>query len=132
MKRLLLGLASLVFVAAGAGAQAPAPCDSAAASVDSAASREPRAWNSRQARMLVARATCRRQTQLADTSLHDYQAVARGYLTFLGQLGDIELPRVVQATQVATEVYWKAPNISKQIVVGERDTTVLPTDNQFY
>ncbi|HEY0780728.1 MAG TPA: hypothetical protein VGD56_22415, partial [Gemmatirosa sp.] len=34
--------------------------------------------------------------------------------------------------QIATQVYWHAPNVSKQIVVGERDTTVLPTDNQFY
>jgi hypothetical protein len=135
MPRLLLVLATLLSTEAlhaqPTAAPAAAPCDSAAA-VDSAAPRDPRAWNSRQALALVARATCRRRTQLADTSLHDYQAVARGYLTFLGQLGDIEIPRVIQATQVATEVYWKAPNVSKQIVIGERDTTLLPTDNQFY
>jgi hypothetical protein len=91
-----------------------------------------RAWNSPQALDLVARATSRRRTQLADTALHDYHATARGYLAFLGQLGDIELPRVIQARQVATEVYWKAPNISRQVVVGVRDTTLLPTDNEFY
>ncbi|AHG91403.1 hypothetical protein J421_3866 [Gemmatirosa kalamazoonensis] len=133
MPRHLLALALTILGASSAGAQPAAPCDTAAVAATAAApSGDPRAWNSAQALALVARAGCRRRTQLADTSLHDYQATARGYLTFLGQLGDIEIPRVIQATQVATQVYWKAPNISKQIVVGERDTTLLPTDNAFY
>ena len=92
----------------------------------------PRAWNDTATLALVARAQQVRAHQLADTALRDYHATARGTLTFLGQLGDFIPPRVVQATQIATEVYWRAPNISKQIVVGQRDTTVLPTDNQFY
>ena len=90
------------------------------------------AWNDTAALSLVNRAQQVRGRQLSDTALRDYHAVARGTLTFLGQLGDFIPPRVVQATQIATEVYWRAPNVSKQIVVGERDTTVLPTDNSFY
>ncbi len=91
-------------------------------------------WNDSVTLALVTRATTRRQAQLADTALHDYRALARGFLTFLGQVGEglSEPPRVIQATQVATEVYWHAPNLSKQRVVGTRDTTVLPTDNDFY
>jgi hypothetical protein len=93
----------------------------------------PRArWNDTSTLALVARAQQVRARQFGDTTLRDYRAVARGTLTFLGQLGDFIPPRVVQATQVATQVYWHAPNQVKQIVVGERDTTVLPTDNQFY
>ena len=90
------------------------------------------AWNDTAALGIIARAQQVRARQLSDTALRDYHAVARGTLTFLGQLGDFIPPRVVQATQIATEVYWRAPNVSKQIVVGERDTTVLPTDNSFY
>ena len=91
-------------------------------------------WNDSTTLALVRRAAERRRSQLADTALRDYRALARGTLTFLGQLGnlEVELPRVVQATQVATEVYWRAPNQSRQRVVGLRDTTVLPTDNDFY
>ena len=48
------------------------------------------------------------------------------------QLNERITQRKQQATQVATEVYWHAPNLSKQRVVGTRDTTVLPTDNDFY
>lgn len=94
----------------------------------------PGAWNDSASLALVTRATTRRQAQLADTALRDYRALARGFLTFLGQVGEglSEPPRVIQATQVATEVYWRAPNLSKQRVVGMRDTTVLPTDNDFY
>jgi hypothetical protein len=49
-------------------------------------------------------------------------------------VGDLVVgpPRVVQATQVATEIYWRAPDVSRQVVVGVRDTSLLPTDNQFY
>ena len=91
-------------------------------------------WNGPRALDLVQRATGRRQAQLADTALVDYRALARGYLTFLGQVGEgfTEPPRIVQATEVAVEVYWRAPNLSKQRVVGRRDTTLLPTDNDFY
>jgi hypothetical protein len=94
----------------------------------------PGAWNDSAALALVRRATARRQAQLADTALRDYRALARGSLTFLGQVGEgfTEPPRVIQATQVATEVYWRAPDQSKQVVVGQRDTTLLPTDNDFY
>jgi hypothetical protein len=91
-------------------------------------------WNDSTTLALVRRTADRRRAQLADTALRDYRALARGTLTFLGQLGDVLAtpPRVIQATQVATEVYWRAPNLSKQRVVGTRDTTVLPTDNSFY
>ncbi len=90
------------------------------------------AWNDSASLALVARAQQVRARQLGDTTLRDYRALARGTLTFLGQLGDFIPPRVVQATEIATQVYWRAPNVTKQIVIGERDTTVLPTDNQFY
>lgn len=105
---------------AAAPAQAPAPAANG--------------WNDSLSIALVRRSAERRRAQLADTALRDYRALARGTLTFLGQLGDVIAtpPKVIQATQVATEVYWRAPSLSKQRVIGTRDTTVLPTDNSFY
>ena len=91
-------------------------------------------WNDARTRDLVNRATARRARQLADTGLVDYTASARGYLTFLAQLGEgfPRPPKVVKADQLALEVYWQAPNFSKQRIVGRRDTLVLPTDINYH
>ena len=91
-------------------------------------------WNDARSRELVARSTARRAQQLADSGLVDYTAQARGYLTFLAQFGEgFGLPpKVVKADELALEVYWRAPNVSKQWIVGRRDTLVLPTDIQYH
>jgi hypothetical protein len=104
------------------------------ARAQSAAASRPRAWNDSATLALVRRAEALRRAQLADPALRSYEAVARGTLSLLGQVGDLTLepPRVVQASQVVTEVSWQAPGTVKQRVVGVRDTTLLPTDNQFY
>src|SRR6185436_20720061 len=91
-------------------------------------------WNDARALALVRQATERRAQQLADSGLVDYQATAHGYLTFLAQLGDgfREPPQVVKADELALQVYWRAPNLSKQRIIGRRDTTLLPTDIQYH
>ncbi|HEX6600323.1 MAG TPA: hypothetical protein VF034_13450, partial [Gemmatimonadaceae bacterium] len=73
-------------------------------------------WNDARTRELVERATARRVQQLADTGLRDYKAVAHGYVTFLAQVGEglAEPPKVVKADELVNEVYWLAPNLSKQ------------------
>jgi hypothetical protein len=91
-------------------------------------------WNDGPTRALVERATEHRARTLADTALRDYRATAHGYLTFLAQLGEgfTEPPKVVKADELALEVYWRAPNLSKQRIIGRRDTLVLPTDIQYH
>lgn len=91
-------------------------------------------WNDARTRALVERATARRAQQLADTGLVDYKATAQGYLTFLAQLGEgfTEPPRIVKADQLALEVYWHAPDLSKQRIIGRRDTLLLPTDINYH
>lgn len=91
-------------------------------------------WNDARSRALVELATKRRAEQLADTGLADYRATARGYVTFLAQLGDgfLETPKLVKTDQLALEVYWAAPNLSKQRIIGRRDTLLLPTDIQYH
>ena len=91
-------------------------------------------WNDARVTELVARATERRARQLADTGLTDYTATALGSLTFLAQVGEgfPDPPKVVKADQIALEVYWRAPNHSKQLILGRRDTLILPTDIQYH
>ncbi|HEX5829912.1 MAG TPA: hypothetical protein VFY16_02950, partial [Gemmatimonadaceae bacterium] len=97
-------IALLAALAAPGGAQAP--------TADSTADER--------ARALAERATARRAQQLADTALRDYRATAIGYLTFLAQVGEgfPDPPAVVKADQLAVEIYWKAPNLSRQVIVG--------------
>jgi hypothetical protein len=91
-------------------------------------------WNDPRSRELVARATARRVQQLADTGLKDYKAVAHGYVTFLAQMGEglAEPPKIVKADELVNEVYWLAPNLSKQRILGRRDTLLLPTDIAYH
>lgn len=91
-------------------------------------------WNGPRAVELARRAIERRSGQIADSSLAAYHAKANGYLTFLVQVGDTAiLPAVVvRQDQLAVEVYWRAPGSSKQIVVGRRDTLLMPADIDYY
>lgn len=91
-------------------------------------------WNDARSRALVERATERRASQLADTALADYRASAHGYLTFLAQFGEgfTEPPKIVRADELGLEIYWKAPDLSKQRIMGRRDTLLLPTDIQYH
>ena len=38
----------------------------------------------------------------------------------------------MKADELALEVYWRAPNLSKQRIVGRRDTLLLPTDIDYH
>jgi hypothetical protein len=91
-------------------------------------------WNDARAMDLAQRATVRRAAQLADTTLRDYSARARGYVTFLAQSGDglSEPPKVVKADELGLEVFWRSPDQSKQRILGRRDTLLLPTDINYH
>src|SRR6478752_8213434 len=91
-------------------------------------------WNDSRSRALVERATARRAQQLADTGLRDYKSTAHGYVTCLAQVGEglAEPPKVVKADELVNQVYWRAPNLSKQVILGRRDTLLLPTDIAYH
>jgi hypothetical protein len=91
-------------------------------------------WNSDSALALARRASERRSRAAVDTALRDYKAQAHGFVFFLGQFGEglTEPPRLVKADQLELEVYWKAPRLSKQRIVGWRDRTDLPTDINYH
>jgi len=91
-------------------------------------------WNSDSALALARRAIERRAQTAVDTALRDYKAKAHGFLFFLGQVGEglTEPPRLVKADQLELEVYWKAPQLSKQRIIGWRDRAELPTDINYH
>ncbi len=91
-------------------------------------------WNSARVMALVSRATAKRDAALADSSLRSYKAQAMGYLTFLAQISEglREPPKVIKTDQIASDIYWKAPNYSKQYIKGRRDTLLLPTDINYH
>ena len=91
-------------------------------------------WNDSATIRLVDRAIARRTAQLADTGLVDYTARAHGYVTFLAQVGEgfPDPPRVMKTDELAVEVYWRAPDRSKQRIIGRRDTLLLPTDIEYH
>ena len=67
-------------------------------------------WNDARVRDLVFLATRRRVQQLADTGLADYRATARGYLTFLAQIGEgyPDPPKVIKTDVICTNgvIHW--------------------------
>jgi len=91
-------------------------------------------WDDARTMALVERATEQRAAQFADTALVDYTARAHGYVTFLAQMGQgfTEPPKVVKADELELEVYWHAPDMSKQRIVGRRDTLLAPSDIQYH
>src|SRR5438552_461271 len=92
------------------------------------------AWNDAAALALARRAIERRSRAAADTALRDYKAQAHGFLFFLGQFGEglTEPPRLIKADQLELEVYWKAPGLSKQRIIGWRDRAEIPTDINYH
>ena len=92
------------------------------------------AWNTPEVLDLVGRGSARRQLVQADTSLRAYQARAHGFVFFLAQVGSglTEPPRLVKADELQLEVYWRAPGLSKQTILGWRDGTWLPTDINYH
>lgn len=92
------------------------------------------AWDDSTVRALVARAIARRSAALADTGLKDFTARAHGFVFFLGQIGEgmSEPPRLIKADQLELQVYWKAPNFAKQLIIGWRDRMDLPTDIAYH
>ena len=92
------------------------------------------AWNSPETLTLVNRAVDRRLAFQADSALTSYRARAHGFVFFLAQVGEglTEPPRLVKADELDVEVYWRAPDRSKQVILGWRDGAFLPTDINYH
>jgi hypothetical protein len=82
----------------------------------------------------VRRAVERRVAAQADSGLRAYRTRAHGFVFFLAQVGEglTAPPRLIKADELDVEVYWQAPNRSKQVILGWRDGRFLPTDINYH
>jgi hypothetical protein len=87
-------------------------------------------WNDSSAVDLVRRAIARRAASRPDSVLSSYQAMAHGFVFFLGQMGDSlqGSPRLIKVDELRVQVYWRAPGLGKQVIEAWRDGRWLPTD----
>jgi hypothetical protein len=92
------------------------------------------AWDAPDGLALVRRAVERRAAARGGASLESYRTRAHGFVFFLAQVGAglSEPPRLVKADELAVEVYWQAPDRSKQVILGWRDGAYLPTDIEYH
>lgn len=91
-------------------------------------------WNSAHALALVERAVERRTAAGADPALQHVSSRARGTVLLLTRLGidPSVAPRLFKTDQLDVEVYWRAPNQSKQIIRQWRERTDFPTDIRYH
>lgn len=89
-------------------------------------------WNSPRALELIERAQMRRMEAHADTGLINYQADARIYVYFYLDREDTGTRNLVKTDQVALELFWEAPDLVKQRIVGWRDEKSLPTNINYH
>lgn len=89
-------------------------------------------WNEPRALEMVGRARATRAAVVADDSLRTYAADARGYVYFYVDRRDSDETALVKTDQIALEVYWKAPDSTKQRIVGLRDEESLPTNINYH
>ncbi|MBI4521221.1 MAG: hypothetical protein HY701_10315 [Gemmatimonadetes bacterium] len=89
-------------------------------------------WNSQRVLELVERARERRQQAALDPDLKSYAAEVRGYLYFLLDRRDADERMLVKVDQVALDVFWRAPGIMTQRIVGLRDAKKLPTNIRYH
>jgi hypothetical protein len=91
-------------------------------------------WDGPDALALVRRAVDQRAAVEADSMLLSYRTRAHGFVFFLAQVGEglAQPPRLIKADELDVEVYWQAPDHSKQVVLGWRDGRFLPTDIEYH
>lgn len=97
-----------------------------------AGAQTPDRWNDARVMALVGRARALRSSTSVDTAMRSYHAGARGYVYFFIDRDDTGERTLVKADQIALDVYWRAPNETKQRIVGLRDRKVLPTNIHYH
>lgn len=97
-----------------------------------AGAQEP-AWNTPQVMELVGRAVERRLIPLQDSLLFSYAARAEGHIHFLADRLDGSDPIPLRVDQVALDLYWMAPDLTRQEIRGLRAEELLPIrDFRYY
>ncbi len=89
------------------------------------------AWDDARALALVQAARDARAVT-SDSGLVSYEARAEGHVYFYLERPETGDRTLVKADQIALEVYWRRPNLTKQRIVGMRDRDVLPNRMHYH
>lgn len=89
-------------------------------------------WNDARTLGLVRRALEVRRSLVVDSLLQSYRSEARGFVYFFLDRNDTDERTLVKTDQVALEVFWRAPDDTRQRIVGLRDRKALPTNIQYH
>lgn len=128
--RLPLGLLATLAFGFGLVPHVPGQALGAAAQVTT---QEPRGgWNDARVTELMERAHAVRRGIIDDGELRSYRALTQGHIYFFVDPEDGERS-LIRVDQVAVDLLWKAPDIVRQQVVGERSEIRLPVrDFRYY
>lgn len=102
-----------------------------AAGVSPASAQQAPPWDDLRVLELIERGTATRQAA-AMGGLRAYTADARGYVYFFLDRQDGEERNLVKTDQLAVRVYWKAPGLTRQHILGRRDERRMPTDIRYH
>lgn len=88
-------------------------------------------WNDLRVLELIERGTVTRQAA-AMGDLRAYTADARGYVYYFLDRQAAEERNLVKTDQLAVRVYWKAPGLTRQHILGRRDERRMPTNIRYH
>ncbi len=97
-----------------------------------AAAQDPLGWNAPRPLDLIARARVRRELPRGDSTLQNYSARANGFVYFYLDRREDDERTLVKVDQIAIDMYWKHPDLSKQRIVGLRDVSRLPNRMHYH
>lgn len=93
---------------------------------------EPANWDSSRVLELVDRAREVRRSVTVDSAFRSYRSEARGFVYFFLDRNDSDERTLVKTDQVALDVFWRAPGLTRQRIVGLRDEKSLPTNIRYH
>ncbi len=89
-------------------------------------------WDDARPLELIRRAQQRRSAASGDEGLTSYRSDARIYVYFYLDRPDTGERNLVKTDQLALEVFWQTPDLTKQRIVGWRDLKSLPTNINYH
>jgi hypothetical protein len=89
-------------------------------------------WNSGFALELVSRARAARADARAEAGLGSYRSEAEGYVYFYIDRPGAEERTLIRTDQLALEVMWKSPGLTRQRMIGRRNEEALPTTISYH
>lgn len=90
------------------------------------------AWNAPSVIDLVRRARNLRSSTAVNPEFRSYTSEARGHVYFFVDRTDSAANLLVKVDQVALDLFFVAPNTTRQRIVGRRDEQVLPTSIRYH